>query len=212
EAPLLCFTWDGVGLGPDGTLWGGEALLGWPGAWERVASWRPFRLPGGERVAREPWRTALALSWESGLPWAAGAALCEQATAGAPGAPIDLLHAAWQRGLNAPETTSVGRLFDAAAAMLGVCLKASYEGEAPMRLETLCGDAESDAAAVAVPLERDPGGIWRSDWSALLPALLDGGVEPAARANAFHLSLAHALCEQAVAVRRQSGVARVGLS
>ncbi len=58
DAPLLCFTWDGVGLGPDNTLWGGEALLGRPGAWQRVASFRPFRLPGGER-ARSP---AMALS------------------------------------------------------------------------------------------------------------------------------------------------------
>jgi hydrogenase maturation protein HypF len=54
DAPLLCFTWDGVGLGPDHTLWGGEGLLGRPGAWSRVASFRPFRLPGGERAARQP--------------------------------------------------------------------------------------------------------------------------------------------------------------
>ena len=84
EAPLLCFTWDGVGLGPDGTLWGGEALLGRPGAWERVASWRPFRLPGGERAAREPWRTALGLSWESGLSWPAGAELFDPPRQGRP--------------------------------------------------------------------------------------------------------------------------------
>ena len=69
DAPLLCFTWDGVGLGPDDTLWGGEALLGEPGAWRRVASFRPFRLPGGERAARQPWRTALALCWECGHAW-----------------------------------------------------------------------------------------------------------------------------------------------
>jgi len=81
-----------------------------------------------------------------------------------------------------------------------------------MRLETLCSDAESEGEAVAVPLTRDPSGIWRSDWSALLPTLLDTGVDPAARANAFHSSLARALFEQAVVVRRQSGVTRVALS
>ncbi|MGO8829570.1 MAG: carbamoyltransferase HypF [Steroidobacteraceae bacterium] len=209
EAPMLCFGWDGVGLGPDGSLWGGEALLGRPGSWERVASWRPFRLPGGERAAHEPWRTALSLSWESGLPWPACAPSRDPELAGAS---VAVLHAAWERGLNAPATTSVGRLFDAAAAMLGVCLKASHEGEAPMRLETLCSDAESEGEAVAVPLTRDPSGIWRSDWSALLPTLLDTGVDPAARANAFHSSLARALFEQAVVVRRQSGVTRVALS
>jgi len=201
DAALLCFTWDGVGLGPDGTLWGGEALLGRPGAWQRVASWRPFRLPGGERAAREPWRTAVALTWESGTVWPEGASLSDP-----------LLRAAWRRGLNAPATTSVGRLFDAAAALLGVCLHASYEGEAPMRLEALCQGVVAPVPPVALPLERDANGIWRSDWAALLPTLLDSRVDPAARAAAVHSSLAHALCEQAVAVRRQSGVSRVGLS
>ncbi len=156
---LLCFTWDGMGLGPDSTLWGGEALLGVPGAWTRVASFRPFRLPGGERAARQPWRSALALCWEAGQAWPAGEAL---------GGP--LLRAAWEGGMNAPSTTSVGRLFDAAAALLGVCLNASHEGQAPMDLEALC---RRDAAAVQLPLARDAGGIWRSDWTPLLEVLKD---------------------------------------
>ena len=67
----LMFTWDGVGLGDDGTLWGGEALHGVAGCWQRVASLRTFRLPGGERAGREPWRSAAALHWEAGLPWKA---------------------------------------------------------------------------------------------------------------------------------------------
>ncbi len=197
EAPLLCFTWDGVGLGADGTLWGGEALLGRPGAWTRVASFRPFRLPGGERAAREPWRTALALCWECGQTWADGASL---------GGP--LLRRAFDGGINAPSTTAVGRLFDAAAALLGVCLQASYEGEAPMRLEALC---EEPAQPLALPLARDAAGIWRSDWAPLVPAMLDARRPLAVRAAMFHASLAQALCEQALAVREQTGVARVGL-
>ncbi|NIP71522.1 MAG: hypothetical protein GWO16_00100, partial [Gammaproteobacteria bacterium] len=67
-------TWDGTGLGVDGTLWGGEALLGRPGQWRRVASLRPFSLLGGERAALEPWRCAQALCWESGFPWQAAQA------------------------------------------------------------------------------------------------------------------------------------------
>jgi hydrogenase maturation protein HypF len=197
EAPLLCFTWDGVGLGADGTLWGGEALLGRPGAWTRVASFRPFRLPGGERAAREPWRTALALCWECGQAWPDGAKL---------GGP--LLRRAFHGGVNAPSTTAVGRLFDAAAALLGVCLRASYEGEAPMRLEALCEEA---APPLALPLARDAAGIWRSDWAPLVPAMLDARRAPAERAAMFHTSLAQALCEQALAVREHTGVARVGL-
>ena len=198
DAQLLCFTWDGVGLGPDNTLWGGEALLGRPREWRRVASFRPFRLPGGERAAREPWRSALALCWECGQSWTDGDHL---------GAP--LLRQAFDGGVNAPSTTAVGRLFDAAAALLGLCLQTSYEGEAPMRLEALCEDI---VPPVLLPLARDAMGIWRSDWAPLVPAMLDARRAPAVRAAMFHSSLAQALCEQARAVREQTGVARVGLS
>ncbi|MCG8370582.1 MAG: carbamoyltransferase HypF, partial [Proteobacteria bacterium] len=67
----LVFAWDGVGLGRDGTLWGGEALAGRPGRWRRFASLRPFRLPGGDKAGREPWRSAAALHWECGAEWTA---------------------------------------------------------------------------------------------------------------------------------------------
>jgi hydrogenase maturation factor HypF (carbamoyltransferase family) len=62
----LVFTWDGVGYGSDGALWGGEALAGKPGGWNRVASFRPFRLVGGDKAGREPWRSAAALMWAVG--------------------------------------------------------------------------------------------------------------------------------------------------
>ena len=199
EAPLLCFTWDGVGLGADGTLWGGEALLGRPGGWQRAASFRPFRLPGGERAAHEPWRTAAALCWESGTPWPPGVTQ----------APDALLRRAFDAGLNAPTTTAAGRLFDAAAALLGLCRQVSYEGEAPMRLEALC---ELEAEPVSLPLARDATGIWRSDWAPLVAILLDARLPVSTRAAVLHSSLAQALCDQACAVREASGVARVGLA
>ena len=66
---MLVFTWDGTGYGEDGTIWGGEGLFGTPGHWQRVSSFRPFRLPGGEKAGREPWRSALALCWEQGEDW-----------------------------------------------------------------------------------------------------------------------------------------------
>ena len=66
ERNWLVFAWDGVGLGTDGTLWGGETFAGSPGRWSRVASFRPFRLPGGDQVAYEPWRSAASLCWETG--------------------------------------------------------------------------------------------------------------------------------------------------
>jgi hydrogenase maturation protein HypF len=197
ESQLLCFTWDGVGLGPDNTLWGGEALLGGPGTWRRVASFRPFRLPGGERAAREPWRSALALCWECDHVWPQGEDLCRS-----------LLRKAFDGGVSSPSTTAVGRLFDAAAALLGTCLHATYEGEAPMLLEALC---EGAAAPVSLPLAQDTMGVWRSDWGPLVEVLRDARRTAAVRAATFHSSLAQALCDQASAVREHSGVTRVGL-
>lgn len=198
DAPLLCFTWDGVGLGPDHTLWGGEGLLGRPGAWSRVASFRPFRLPGGERAARQPWRTALALCWETGTHWPAGDTLGDP-----------LLRAAFNAGLNAPWTTAAGRLFDGAGALLELCLQTSYEAEAPQRLESLC---TAPALPVALPLTRDSLGIWRSDWEPLVHALIHARGSVSERAAMFHSSLALALLDQALAVRGSHGVTRVGLS
>jgi len=122
---MLVFTWDGIGLGPDGTLWGGDALYGSPGQWQRAASLRSFKLPGGERAGREPWRSAAAICWEAGQE-------CSLPEASDP-----LLYSFWQQGKNAPVTTAAGRLFDAAAALCGICTNASFEGQGPMQLEAL---------------------------------------------------------------------------
>jgi hydrogenase maturation protein HypF len=195
--PMLCFTWDGVGLGEDGSLWGGEALYGRPGQWLRAASFRTFRLPGGDRVAREPWRAALALRWESGRGWPAG-----ERVGG------ELLRRAFDADVNVPRTSSVGRLFDAAAALLGLCSHASYEGEGPALLEAQC---RGGGEPVALPLVLDGAGVWRSDWEPLLDLLADERSSVADRAEGFQASLAAALCAQACAIRRQTGVLRVGL-
>ncbi|MEJ2604318.1 MAG: carbamoyltransferase HypF, partial [Gammaproteobacteria bacterium] len=72
EGRWLVFAWDGVGLGEDGSLWGGEALVGRPGAWRRIASMRRIALPGGDRAGREPWRSAAAMHWECGLAYEDG--------------------------------------------------------------------------------------------------------------------------------------------
>lgn len=196
EKNWLCFTWDGVGLGEDGTLWGGEALLGRIGAWQRVASLRLFRLPGGERAAREPWRSAAGLCWEAGI---------------ARNFPVDdvaLLHAAWQRGMNAPVTTAVGRLFDGVAHVLGLLDTASYEGQGSMLLEQA---AQGRAEAVAMSL-REQAGVLRADWQPVLQAMLRDDVPVAIRAMQFHHSLAGCIVAQAQQLRRQHAFDAVGLT
>jgi hydrogenase maturation protein HypF len=193
----IVFTWDGTGLGPDGTIWGGEALLGAPGRWQRCGSLRPFRLPGGDKAARQPWRSACALAWEADHDWTPD------------GHDTALLRHAWQRDINCAPTTSAGRLFDAAAAMLGLIATASFEGQAPMMLEA---EAIGDDAAIALPLTRDPAGVWRSDWSPLLPVLCDTRRSIASRATLFHATMAAALLAQAEALRTKTGVSRLGLT
>jgi hydrogenase maturation protein HypF len=198
DQSLLVFTWDGTGLGDDGTLWGGEALLGRPGHWRRCASFRPFTLPGGDKAIRQPWRTALSLTWEAGA----------EAPEDSPETRV--LHHAWRRGLNCPRTSSVGRLFDAAAVWCGLIRDTSYEGQAPMVLEAACDPDTGDVHTL--PLARDADGLWRTDWSPLLPVLTDGGQPASHRAMTFHRSLATALLHQAVVLREEHGVNAVGLT
>jgi hydrogenase maturation protein HypF len=192
----IVFAWDGVGLGEDHTLWGGEAFTGMPGCWQRAASMRPFRLPGGDKAGREPWRAAAALLWETGQP--------------APFAPQPL-HQAWSRKLNSPTSSAVGRLFDAAAALSGVCTRASFEGEGPMRLEAMAA-SDTTSHPCALPLERDVQGIWRTDWAPLLPMLTDTARPVAERAACFHLSLVHTMVDQARQLQEQTGIQTVGLT
>ncbi|MGA7179485.1 MAG: carbamoyltransferase HypF [Thiobacillaceae bacterium] len=191
----IVFTWDGVGLGEDGHLWGGEAFVGHPGNWKRKASFRPFRLPGGEKTGREPWRSAAALLWESSLA--------------APFAP-EISHEAWSKRINSPPTHAVGRLFDAAAALTGICTHASFEGEGPMKLEAAAARADH-VKAVPLPLQV-AGDIFQTDWALLLPMLMDNDVLAEERAARFHASLAKALLDQALKLRDETGIKDAGLT
>lgn len=192
----IVFAWDGVGLGEDGELWGGETFTGAPGRWQRAATLRPFRLPGGEQAGREPWRSAAALLWETGHP--------------APYAP-ELLHAAWLKGFNSPATHAAGRLFDAAASLTGICTHASFEGEAPMKLEAVAmHDGKADT--LVLPLAQKSSGLWQTDWAPLLPMLTDQTLSTIHRAACFHSSLAHALLDQARRLREQNGINHIGLT
>ncbi|MGR9043931.1 MAG: carbamoyltransferase HypF [Gammaproteobacteria bacterium] len=195
--PMLVFTWDGTGFGEDGSLWGGEALLGSPGHWRRVCSFRPFRLPGGESAGREPWRSALALLLEVGASWAA----CPRES--------ELLKQAWLQRLNSPVASSTGRLFDAASALLGLRYETSYEGQAALELEAVSVDSKT---SLGFPLTRRSDGLWLSDWAPMLSMLQDSRLSVEERGSQFHASLANNLLSQARIIREEWGVDRVGLT
>jgi hydrogenase maturation protein HypF len=135
---------DGTGYGPDGTVWGGELLRGDLEDFRRVGMLRPVRLPGGARAIREPWRMACA--WLS-------AAFGEEAGEHAPDMPLALAgrieEHAWRAvarmartGVRSPVTTSMGRLFDAVAAICGLRAEVNYEGQAAIELEAACDPGE----------------------------------------------------------------------
>lgn len=191
----LVFTWDGVGYGDDGTLWGGETFLGSPGNWQRVASFRNFRLMGGDKVSHEPWRSAAALYWELEAEY--------------PGSEAEkLAHAAWKSGLNSFESSAAGRLFDAIAAMLGLAHITSHEGEAPMRLEAIAGDVDT---MDSLPFNEQDG-IFRIDWEPLFHAMKAVEETIEFRAGYAHALLANTVVAISRHFKASDDIDYVGLS
>jgi len=154
EGPYLGVSWDGTGYGLDGTVWGGEVFHADGIEFERIAHLRPFRLPGGEAAVREGWRSAASLLWEVG----------GQSAAALPAQRLPLLRML-EHGVNAPWTTSVGRLFDAVASMVGVADESRFEGQAAMMLERAIGSLSTDESYELVS-SGDTG-----DWAPLIEAV-----------------------------------------
>lgn len=201
-SPLLGLAWDGMGLGEDSALWGGEAILLDGRNAPRVAHLRPFPLPGGEAAIREPRRAALGLLAAGELGRDAVAAWFRPDELAA-------LDAALARRVNAPITTSVGRLFDAVAAIVGLRGRSRFEAEAAMELEQIAIDEPLDLAPYPMPLlERTPRVV---DWAPLVAAVLAdrrAGTPIARIAARFHAALA----EAAAAITCRTGVRDVALA
>jgi len=197
--PALGVAWDGLGLGADGTIWGGEFLVVDEKGFKRVGHLRTFPLPGGEAAIREPRRCALGLLHEMGVDlgrlerlfpegWAAARLLSQSAAL-------------------SPLSSSAGRLFDGVASLLGLRQKNVFEGQAAMALEHCLEEGETGA----YPVGLIGGAVTIADWQPLLLAALadlDQGV-PAGRISArFHNGLARMIVEVAKVV----GLERVALT
>jgi len=208
DEPVIGLALDGVGLGTDGTAWGGELLWVSPGGWRRVGGLWPLPLPGGDVAAREPWRMAAAAMHALGQGDRIEARFAP--VVGAPAARgVQRMLAA---RLNCPVTSSAGRWFDAAAGALGLSVRQAHEAEAAIALQTL---AEQHLAVHAVqPLDglADTAALQRLDLRPLLARLLDTPPDGAAEAAAwFHVSLARALADWAAAAARDAGTRTVCL-
>ena len=195
--PLLGFAFDGTGYGMDGTIWGGEAILVTADGWRRVASFRPFALPGGEMAIREPRRTAIALLLDT-----FGEGVFREHQALMPlksrrASDLAVLKRMIETGLNTPRTSSLGRLFDGVAAIIGLRQITSYGGQAAIELEGRTATSSTGAYQLDVS---DDGKHLVVDWRSAIRALVDDvrkerGVGE--MATAFHNGIAGVMVEVA---------------
>ena len=210
--PVLGIALDGLGFGADGTLWGGEFLKTTYADFTRLACFQPVAMPGGGE--REPWRHAYAqlhaLGWDTVRDAFGGLDIVHFLEA----KPLPVLRAMVERGLNSPLASSCGRLFDAAAAVLGICREhAAYEGQAAMALEALAAEAGSEQGVYPFQLA-DVGGLYHLDWGPMWEALLadiQHGEKTANVARRFHNSVIAAVADTAIMLCREEGLATVVL-
>jgi hydrogenase maturation protein HypF len=204
DGALTGLAWDGSGLGSDGTIWGGEALtLDGPG-FGRCGHLATFPLPGGERAVRDPARSALGLLWAAFGPRA-----LELARDWFPPAELRLLGPVLERGLNAPRTSSIGRLFDGVAALLGIRSGPGFEGQAAMEVEFAARRGQPGRTYEWSLLGQGP--VLVADPAPMLERMLaerGAGVAAEDCALGFH----QALAELALAFARHAGRERVLLT
>ncbi|MDH3224927.1 MAG: carbamoyltransferase HypF, partial [Gemmatimonadota bacterium] len=215
--PVVGLAFDGLGYGEDGLIWGAEAMVADPWTYRRRGRLAYAPMPGGDLASRSPWRAALGYATldDGDRGWVDGCLEGIEAR--------QVAAARWQieSGTNAPLTSSMGRLFDAAAAVLGVRRASSYEGQAAMELEALAGTWGGLGSAngrgtlvLPFPLRTDGEDGWVMDPVPLLRALArerTHGTSTAALAAAFHESVAVAAASLAQRVAEAEGVDTVAL-
>ena len=196
DGTVIGLIWDGTGYGADGTIWGGECLLGGYGGFQRRGGIRPIPLPGGDLVTKELDRLAYVLLRQSG---------CD--ASGIPGA--ELLERQLRAGLNCPLSSGMGRLFDGAAAILGIKRLASYEGQGAVLLEAAADPDERGSYPVV--FENEVFFDWRPMISAMA-ADLAAGLEPGRAAARFMNTLVAMGAAQCARLSEETGVRDVVLS
>lgn len=220
DTRVLGIAFDGTGAGTDGTIWGGEFLVASLDGFERTAHLLTWALPGGAASVRDARRNAFALLSELGLLEHPGAAqlldsLDEQTRS--------VTATMIERGINSPRTSSMGRLFDAAAAILGICDKATYEGEPAIELEAAAWRAFSsesacptgNMASFSVTESSRPDDCHVLNSRPLFEALLEGirtGVPAGKLALEFHIAITHATTHIACEICNRENLDTVALS
>jgi len=215
QGPVIGLALDGTGYGTDGRIWGGEVLVTRIEGFERFAHLEYVPMPGGEAAIREPWRMALGALRSAGFDLASAAAL-----AGADDKEARVLDRMMERGVNAPLTSSLGRLFDAAAAVVLGRRVVDYEAQAAIEMEGIAVDESDDAVSERYEMELTAG-----DWAASEPARIDAGplwralvqdlhaeVSKPRIAARFHAGVAAGFVKAAMLARTATGLKQVALS
>ncbi len=229
---VLGVAWDGTGYGLDGTIWGGEFLLVRPDSWQRVAHLKTFRLAGGDKAVKEPRRVALGLLYELFGDELFGDSLLHNSQIqnllrDFSAAELKLLQTVFKRQINAPVTSSAGRLFDGAARIAGLRQICTFEGQAAMELEFALNGIETDETYPIELVAAAQGSISQSpnppipappkanpivvDWKPMVLSVLEdvAGEVPVGKISAkFH----NTLVEVIVAVAQYVGEQRVALT
>ncbi|MFO7661976.1 MAG: carbamoyltransferase HypF [Chloroflexota bacterium] len=206
ERPVIGVAFDGTGYGDDGSIWGGEFLIADYSGYHRATHLRHVPLPGGDKAVREPWRAALAwldtcgLAWEDDLPPVRYALERNNH--------LDVVRRQIDLNLNAPLTSSMGRLFDAAAVLAGMRPRVNYEAQASIEFEASVDPAETTAYDVSVTADViDPTPLWEemvADWRA--------GTSPARIAARFHNGIARMVLAVCRGIRAEHAIDEVLLS
>ncbi|WP_244155459.1 carbamoyltransferase HypF [Desulfatiglans anilini] len=211
EGPVIGLAMDGTGYGPDGTIWGGEILLADWVSFERAGHLEGVPLPGGDAAVRHPWRMALAYLdqvFGDGL-FGLKIPLLDELDPGQ----VELVLQMCRTGLNAPPTSSCGRFFDAAAALIGLRRSVTYEGQAAFELE-MC---QSRTKTKGYPWRVSPldDGSWLLEAGPIITALVEdlaAGKPAGIMSRRFHLALIEMLSEVCRGIREQTGLSVVALS
>ena len=202
--PAVVVAVDGTGYGTDGTIWGGEILEIAGAAWYRRTHLPSFSLVGGDRAVRYPWRVALGIAHDWNLEWITPKISAEIGDRQGKSAELELVKSQLNSGFGVVATTSCGRLFDAAAAILGICTEVTYEAQAAMELEhaaTSWANRHIGAPALRFNSYRE-----------LFEMLAEEEREVGERAWQFHLGLAQLLTTQAEENAQKAGIKTVGLT
>ena len=202
--PVIGLAFDGTGYGEDGAIWGGEVLIVDYKSYQRKYHLEYFPLPGGDAAIKKPARTALALLWSLGIDWD------ERLDSVAEFSAEDqvVLRTQLERKINTPMTSSMGRLFDAAAALAGVRQKVNYEGQAAIEFEALAD--ETERASYSFGLDQDTVKV-RSVVEALIKDVM-AGIHISKISARFHNGLAESAREICLKIKSETGIDEVVLS